>query len=63
MSDLQPGKYYVYAVIDTSTSPATLLAVRGSRQDAKNAKDALWPLAGEGANYRVRRAKLTLFET
>lgn len=57
----QPGKYYVYAVIDKAQSPATLLAIRLSRQSANEAKleheDAM-----TASELRVRRAKLTLFE-
>lgn len=67
------AKYYVYAVIDKSTSPAAVLAVRLSRQDARRAmieaqhiRAGFEQSTGEDMNVsalRVRRAKLTLFET
>jgi hypothetical protein len=57
-----PGKYYVYAVIDQAESPAALLAVRRSRQEARLVMKRE-QAEGAPATLRVRRAKLTLFET
>lgn len=59
-----PGKYYVYAVIDKAASPPAVVAVRLSRQEANKERQRMIddPLGSFGL-LRVRRARMTLFET
>jgi hypothetical protein len=61
---IAPPRYYVYAVIEPAAAPdepGTLYAVRNSRQDARAAMKIL--AQSVERPLRVRRAKLTLFET
>ena len=53
-----PHKFYVYAVIDIVPTPPELVDVRTTRQEARLKAQQL---VREG--LRVRRGKLTLFET
>lgn len=53
-----PGKHYTYAIIDSATN--ALVAVRLSRREAR---EYIKSLPDAPASLRVRRAKLTLFES
>jgi hypothetical protein len=54
-----PAKFYAYAVVNTATTPPKLVAIGLTRQLAKQEKDQQL----DPAPLRVRRCKLTLFET
>lgn len=58
-----PSKHYVYAVIDKAKADA-LVTVELSRKLARHYIDHLGHFGEEGEEtLRVRRAKLTLFES
>jgi hypothetical protein len=54
-----PTKFYAYAVVNVATTPQQLVAVGMSRQLAKQEKERQL----DQGPLRVRRCKLTVFET
>ena len=59
---MTPYKYYAYAILDTSTTPPTLVAVELSRRLAKQFIESVKGTV-DTSKWRVRRAKLTTFES
>lgn len=55
-----PTKFYVYAIVETATTPPTLVDVRFSRREAREFAET--PIR-HTPTLRIRRAKLTLFES